>query len=165
MVQWALKFIGLALISTTAFAKGPDFSIFEVRRQLALSNDEKTEKDYYIYAGTEEGIKAGTVYDVVRRVPLYDGYQNRSLGEVTIKVAKVKVIFVDKNISIARFHTDFSRESIPILKDNYILLGDVIDVSSAAKVAENKKKIDQKPESEVKVVINSIDVTEKTFNP
>lgn len=168
MIQWTFKWIGLALVSTAAFAKGPDFTVFEVRRQLALSNSEKTEKDFYIYAGSEEGVKAGMVYDVVRRVPLYDGYQNRSLGEVTIKVAKIKVIFVDKNVSIARFHSDISREDIPILQDNYILLGDIVDVGSAEKVAGNEKKehkIEKKPENEVKVVINSVDVTEKAFNP
>lgn len=158
-----LKLLVFICVPSMALAKGPDFSVFEVRRQLALSNDEKTEKDFYIYAGSEEGMKEGAVYDVVRKVPLYDGYQNRSLGEVTIKVAKIKVIFVDKNVSIARYHEDFSRAQIPVLRDDYILLGDLVDVSSAAQVA----KVEAEPKSadEVKLVINSVDMTEKAFNP
>jgi len=167
--------IALAILFYTpfGFAKGPDFSIFEVRRQLPLSNDEKTEKDFYIYAGTEEGLKADGIYDVVRRVPLYDGFQNRSLGELNIKVAQVKIIFTDKNISIARYHKDFSRDSIPVLKDNYILLGDLIDPNSLSKSAENiptrfhdsDSVAESSEKDEVRLVINSIDLTEKAYNP
>lgn len=148
-------------------AKGPDFSIFEVRRELALSNDQKTEKDFYIYAGSDEGVKEGSVYTVVRNVPLYDGFQNRSLGEMKIKVAKVKIIFVDKNVSVARFYEGFSRESIPVLRENHILLGDMIDVSSQTSVKASKveeKEGDRQP-SGVKLVINSIDVTENSYHP
>ncbi|HAG91647.1 MAG TPA: hypothetical protein DCL41_07230 [Bdellovibrionales bacterium] len=162
-------------LSQWVMAKGPDYSIFEVRRQLALSNDEKTEKDFYIYAGKAEGIREGAVYDVVRRVPLYDGFQNRSLGEVSIKVAQVKVIFVDQNVSIARHFRDFSRAALPVLRDNYILLGDVIDPDSAKNNAGSYTPIystqdtaSNEPQQEdpnaVKLVINSIDLTDQAYS-
>jgi|FLYM01.1.fsa_nt_gi hypothetical protein len=171
MFQW-MKLTALLTFwfSAAAFAnKGPDFTIFEVRRPIALSNDEKTLKDFYIYAGSESGIKSGVVYDVVRQVPLYDGYQNRSLGEITIKVAQVKVIYVDKNVAVARYHQEFSRENLPVLLENHILLGDLVDVASESKVA-----LEQGPESEessqsVQLVINSVDlsskISSKIYNP
>lgn len=149
-----------------SFAKGPDFSVFEVRRQLALSNEEKTEKDYYIYAGSEEGVREGVVYNVVRKVPLYDGLQSRSLGDVTIKVAQVKVIYAEKNVSIARFHKEISRAHIPVLKDNYILLGDLIDLSSGKSAAgESNSQSEKVAQNQVQMVINSIDITSAESNP
>lgn len=176
--------------ASAAMAKGPDFSIFEVRRQLALSNDEKTEKDFYVYAGSEEGVKAGFVYDVVRKVPLYDGYQNRTLGEITIKVAQLRVIYVDKNVSVARYHKDFSRLALPVLKENFILLGDILDLSSQAKSADaaptpgpegapgtpaesvaqtETANVAATPAPDatqgVRLVINSVDITNSAYNP
>lgn len=166
MCRIVLKVFLYLVLPTASFAnKGPDFSIFEVRRQLALSNDEKTEKDYYIYAGSEEGVKEGTVYDVVRNVPLYDGFQNRSMGEITVKVAQLRVIFVDKNVSVARFHQDFTREGIPVLQENYILLGDLVDVKSASKVAQEEGSEKSTQTSSVQLVINSIDMTDRAYNP
>jgi len=164
LLKGVLVTSGLLWVPMVA-AKGPDFSIFEVRRQLALSNEEKTEKDYYVYAGTEDGVKEGTVYDVVRTVPLYDGVQNRSLGEMKVKVAQVKVIFADKSVSVARYYKDFSREALPVLREDYILLGDVLDVTSAAKTAANEAVPEESApaaaEQGVQLVINSVDVSEK----
>lgn len=160
-----LKLVLLGLfVATPVFAnQGPDFSIFEVRRELALSNEEKIEKDYYIYAGSDEGVKVGAVYDVVRKVPLYDGFQNRSLGEITIKVAQLKVIYASKGVSVARHYKNFSRASIPVLRDNYILLGDIVDISSESKASVEREPQSLEPElvdESVKFVINSVDVTD-----
>ncbi len=150
-------------IPISSWGQEADFTVFEVRRQLAMSNAEKTHKDYYIHAGSENGIKEGQVYDVLRKVPLYDSFRNRSVGELSIKVAKLQVIFTDKNVSVARFHQDFSRQNLPVLDDNFILLGDRLDPNSAGKMAHDQDQEPQKPETvaiaPVQVVINSVDVS------
>lgn len=156
----------LSALPASVLAQAADFSVFEVRRQLAMSNDEKTFKDFYIHAGSEDGVKEGQVYDIIRKVPLYDSYQNKSVGDISIRVAKVHVIFVDKNVCVARYHKEFSRVSIPVLDDNFIMVGDRMDLSTAAKVAENEGAPAPGPEDTmppVQVVINSIDVSEKVL--
>ena len=138
-LQVALLFSFLTS-STEALA----ISIFEARKRLPLRNGEKTQKDFYLNGGLESGLKAGMVLRVTRQVTLYDTYQNKSPGDLVIPVGELKIIFVQKGLSVARLHRIFDRQNLPVLEDNFLMVGDEVDVSSA--------RMDRAPKSQKKSV-------------
>lgn len=119
-----LTFLGS---STTAFA----VTIFEVRKRLPMKNGEKTHRDFYINGGAESGLKAGMILRVNRQVTLYDSYQNKSPGDLLIPVGELKVISAQKGVSVARLYRIFERNNLPVLEENFLMVGDEVDVGSA----------------------------------
>ena len=128
-------------------------SIFEVRRRLPMTNDEVTEKDFYINGGREKGIKPGMIVTVTRQLALYDSYQNKSPGDLVIPVGELKIVFVQKGVTVAREHSLFARKNLPVLEENFLMVGDQIDLGSArmesgeripaSEVNELKRKVSQ----------------------
>ncbi|NJM10245.1 MAG: hypothetical protein HC883_05130 [Bdellovibrionaceae bacterium] len=86
--------VTLSLIMNSALAE--ELTIFDVRKNLPMSDSEKVYRDFYINGGNEAGLSAGMIITVERRMPLYDSYQNRSAGDLQLKVAKIKIIHVQK---------------------------------------------------------------------
>ncbi len=124
----ALSLCFLGLLTATASA---DVTIFDVRKNLPMSDTEQVYRDYYISGGNESGLAVGQIITVQRRTPLYDTYQNRSAGDLLLKVAKIKIIHVQRGLAVARLHTEFGRENSPIVEDPFIMIGDRLDLSSA----------------------------------
>lgn len=126
----------MALFSTTANA----VSVFEVRKRLAMTNDEAVPRDFYLNGGVESGLKAGMIIKVTRQITPYDSYQNKSPGDLIVPVGELKIIFVQKGVSVARLHRVFDRSDLPILEDDYIMVGDEVDVGSARLESPSEKK-------------------------
>ncbi len=114
-------------------------TIFEVRKTLAMSDDDPVYRDFYVNGGSEVGLSVGAIMTVRRRLPLYDSYQNRSAGDLDLRVARVKVIHVQRGLAVVRLHSEFSREQTPLLEDNFIMVGDMIDLQSATREKVEKK--------------------------
>ena len=93
--------------SPSCFAGG-ELTVFDVRKPIALSDKEIIQKDYYINAGSEAGLQKGMIITVIRKVPLYDTYQSRSAGDLTVPVAKVRIIQVQQGNSVARFASEIA---------------------------------------------------------
>lgn len=110
-----------------------ELTIFDVRKPVAMSDKEVVQKDFYIDSGSEAGLQKGMIVTVVRKVPLYDTYQSRSAGDLKVEVAKVKIIQVQQGLSVARFAANIPRADIPILEEDYIMIGDRLDMSTATK--------------------------------
>lgn len=85
-----MRMILFAAIFLSVFATAGELTIFDVRKPIALSDKEAPVKDYYINAGAEAGLQKGMIITVMRKVPLYDNYQSRSAGDLTVPVAKSK---------------------------------------------------------------------------
>jgi hypothetical protein len=132
----SLKYILLLILPMSAWA---DLTIFDVRKNLAMSNTDPVYRDYIINGGSESGLSVGMLVNVQRRLPLYDSYQNRSAGDLHLKVARIKIIHVQKGLAVARLQSEFTREATPILEDNFIMVGDQIDLSSAGPDKAEKK--------------------------
>lgn len=128
---------------TVPFAQAADLTIFDARKPIAMSDKDKPAKDFYINGGNESGLRSGTILTVVRRIPLYDSYQNRSSGDLTVPVAKVIIIHVQPGLSVARFYSEISRLENPILEEPFIMIGDRLDLSTATK---EKKDAESAPE-------------------
>jgi hypothetical protein len=169
-----MKSILMTLLLIAGAAHADDLTIFDVRKNLPMSDTEKVYRDFYINGGSEAGLSAGTIITVERRMPLYDNYQNRSAGDLNLKVAKIKIIHVQKGISVARLFSEFTRDNAPLLEDNFIMVGDRLDMNSAtsekdSKKAENESAPEQRaasprPES-AQIVVNSVKVTDEAPAP
>lgn len=133
-------FIFCLLMSLPLMAMADDITIFDVRKNLPMSDDEKVFRDFYINAGNEAGLSVGMVITVQRRLPLYDSYSNRSAGDLQLQVAKIKIIHVQKGLAVARLHSEFTREGAPILEDNFIMVGDRLDLATATTDKGDKGK-------------------------
>lgn len=126
-----------------SLANAEDIQVFDMRKSLALSDQEAVFRDFYLSKGLEAGLRPGMIVTVKRKLPLYDTIHNRSAGDLSVAVARIKIIHVEKNLAVARSHSDFDREDLPLLEDNYIMIGDEVDLSSATtegKIKGQKKE-------------------------
>lgn len=168
-----MKCIFVILLTLTNAAYANDLTIFDVRKNLAMSDTEKVYRDFYINGGSEAGLSAGMIVTVERRMPLYDNYQNRSAGDLQLKVAKIRIIHVQKGIAVARLMSEFTRENAPLLEDNFIMVGDRLDMNSATsegKKAEGESS-GQEPVAQsfksdsAHIVVNSVKISDELQAP
>jgi hypothetical protein len=138
-----LKYLIVILLPLQAWA---DLTIFDVRQNLPMSESDPVFRDYIIDGGSESGLSVGMLLTVQRRLPLYDSYQNHSAGDLLLKVARIKIIYVQKGMAVARLHSEFTREATPLLEDGFIMVGDHIDLSSAS--SEKKAEASAPSESQ-----------------
>lgn len=123
--RWILLFFIPTLVNA-------ELTVFDVRKNIAMSNTDPVYRDFYINGGSESGLSTGMIITVTRRLPLYDNYQNRSAGDLNVKVAKIKIIHVQRGLAVGRLHAEFTREGSPLLEDPFIMVGDRLDVGSAS---------------------------------
>lgn len=142
-ISFLATFVRLALLAFFLFspylvAQQKDVTIFDSRKNITLADDEPAYRDFYLNGGTEMGIQTGMVIDVTRAISLYDAYQNRSPGELLVRVGQVRIIHVQGGLSVARAYSLYSREDRPMLEDDFIMIGDRLDLGSA-KMESNLK--------------------------
>lgn len=118
----------LFLVSKFAFA---DINIVDVRRNIPLSDQEPTYQDFYINGGTSDGLKKNLVVDVVRSMGIRDSSGAQSYGEISIPVAKVRILAAFAKVSVARLYQPLSREEFPMLEQAAIMNGDKIEIKGS----------------------------------
>jgi hypothetical protein len=127
------------LIGHTVFAK--EATIFDERRPLAMENDQVLPKDYFINAGSNDGLKPGVILTIYRHQTLYDVYQNKSPGDLIVAVGELKIIHAQGDISVARLESLHKHDDYPNVEFDAIMVGDKVDLGSARmashKTAEN----------------------------
>ena len=130
--MFAKGFVGFILlivgISTPSRA---ELWIFDSRRPIALSDEEHPPRDYFINGGTDQGLKAGLIVTVRRRLTMYDSLENRSPGDLIVPVGKIKIIHSQKGLSVARLHSLTKGSIGPALEDHFLMVGDRLDLGSA----------------------------------
>lgn len=169
-----LSFLKYALVLLLPVQVWADLTIFEVRKNLPMSDSDPIYRDFIINGGSEAGLSVGMLLTVQRRLPLYDSYQNRSAGDLQLKVARIKIIHVQPGLAVARLHSDFTREGTPLLEDNFVMIGDHLDLSSASSdkkaeapaeapqptaAQEPKPKPMQSAQTTAQIVVNTVDLS------
>ena len=136
--------INLSILVFSAFdlAFAKEVTVFDVRRPLAMDNSEQPPKDYYINAGSKDGLKSGMVLSVNRRSTLYDQYQNKSPGDLIVLVGVIRLIHVQEDISVARLEKIESRDKLPTIDFDAIMMGDKVDLNSAKMKAANTDSLE-----------------------
>ncbi len=115
-----------------SFAGSKEVHIFDIRKNLQMKNDDPVYHDYYINAGALDGLKPNVILTVVRRVPVHDTYSNESQDDLIVPVGRIKLLHVQKNISLGRRLEVKSQGLGPVLDYQAIMLGDRIPLSSAS---------------------------------
>ena len=110
-------------------AHAAEFFITSVIRDFPMRAGEKLYKDYYVNAGTNNGLREGAFIEAVRKVPIFDNINSKLLGDTGIKIARLKIIHVDKNVSIARMVKFYDKETTPQTGFDDVMIGDLIRVA------------------------------------
>lgn len=166
-----MKTCSLFLLGLFAFQAAADLTIFDTRRTLRMADSDPVYHDYYINGGNEAGLQTGMVITVRRKLPLYDNYANHSAGDLQLKVARVKIIHVQKGLAVARLQSEFTRENAPLLEDPFIMVGDNLDISTAThdgkKESANSEPAPAEPTAKTEstgkpiaqITVNSVDLS------
>ena len=114
--------------AVTAFAN--DYHIYGVQKKLQMSPDDSVIKDYYINAGTIQGLKKGAILKVFRRISMQDVFRNQTQDAIEVPVAEIKILFADRTMSVGRLHKNFRDDEFPVLNPDTIITGDKLDIKS-----------------------------------
>ncbi len=129
--RWALSLGGIATLALLAAlsqrAAADDFVIYSVQRAMDFGNvGETPQKDYYINMGSLQGIRKGTVLEVLRREPTFDVRNEKLYKDVTFPFARLKVIHVESNAAIARLEKMIPVDQAPTIIPPAIMMGDLV---------------------------------------
>jgi hypothetical protein len=120
-----------------SFAK--TVSVFDVRKNIPMGPNDSVYTDYYINGGSNSGLKEGMILSVNRKFSVNDAQSNKAYGDVSIPVAKIQVIHVQFEISIARLYKPMNRKNMPFLEHDTVMSGDILDLTTAAMTDGEKK--------------------------
>lgn len=123
-MKWILV---LALLAMHSLASADEISIFEVRRNIPLSDTDPVYKDFYVKNGDGAKLKKNQVYNVTRKVTLRDASGSQVMGEIQAPVGQLKIIAVYGKIAVAREVKVFTREELPMLDNPWFMIGDSLE--------------------------------------
>jgi hypothetical protein len=103
-----------------------EVSIFSVNKTLSMGPKDTVYRDYYLNGGTEDGFRRGMLVTVVRRVPVHDLSRNRALGDLRVPVAKLKLVYVNHNISVGRVDKLIRPVNLPATEFAAVMVGDTV---------------------------------------
>lgn len=122
-----VTFLTIGTIPTKAHAT--DFFVTAVIRDFPMKAGEVLYKDFYINAGTSNGLRKGLVIEAARKLAHYDNINSKLSGDTQVKIAKLKIIHVDKTSAIARLVKMYEKESTPLAGYDSVMIGDQIEVA------------------------------------
>lgn len=126
----------LTLAPRFAFAQSTPPSVFDVRRNIPLSDTAPIYRDYYLTGGSSSGLRANTVVTAYRKLALRDAGGSQVLGEINVPVAQLRVLFVNDKVAVARELKAADRERVPMLEQPWVLVGDLIETKGAVAFRE-----------------------------
>jgi hypothetical protein len=142
-IMQATAIIFSLIFSVSIFAhkaEAKEVQVIDIRKNLQLSSTEPVFTDYYLNAGNDLGIKPGTTFVLYRRVNVIDRLGSNQGRALSLPVGKIKIIYVSKDLSVARVEKLEENKSTPILEHRGVMLGDLINVGSAEMSNEDPKE-------------------------
>lgn len=121
----------LMVITTQSALRAAELKVVDVRRNIPLSDDEPPVKDFYINGGAKDGLKPNLVVTAVRKTSVRDASGTQNIGELSVPVAQLRVVFVQDNISVAREHKSLSRDELPMVEQVGVMSGDYLDLKGS----------------------------------
>lgn len=119
----------VALLGLQSLAKADEISIFEVRRNIPLSDNDPVYKDFYIKGAESGKLKKNQTYTVTRKVTMRDAAGSQVMGEIQAPVGQLKIIAIYGKIAVAREVKLFTREELPMLDNPWFMIGDSLDMN------------------------------------
>ncbi|MCB0368345.1 MAG: hypothetical protein KDD45_02630 [Bdellovibrionales bacterium] len=134
-----MKIILSLLLIFSLASQADEMSIFEVRRNIPLSDSEPVYKDFYLKGNESTGLKRNLVVQVYRKMILRDSAGAQVMGEIAVPIGQLKIIAIYGKISIAREYKNYSRADLPMLEEPWFMIGDFIDLKESF-LDKSKKK-------------------------
>ena len=125
----ALQMTVLVSVLGATGAQATEFFVTSVIREFPMKAGEAQYKDYYINAGSNNGLHKGLIIEAVRRMPAYDNINSKLIGDTPVKIARLKLIHVDKGVSVARLVKFYEKENTPLAGFDSVMIGDFIEVA------------------------------------
>lgn len=110
--------------------------VIEVRKNIALSKNDKVYKNFFINGGGKLGLKKGMIVDVLRRLPMHDPIKNISVGDLRVKVGELEIVQGDEYLSVGKLVSSENPENRAVLDYDAVMVGDRLDLAS---VRESKQ--------------------------
>lgn len=131
MVKGFLAFAILQIltIQTAQSEVIKDYVIFDFRKTLPLNSSQPVLRDYYINMGSQQGVSVGSLVNVIRRTPVIDIYRNKTQGDLLIQIGRLRIIHVEKTMSVGRIEKEADTRQIPVVQFEKVMLGDRVELS------------------------------------
>lgn len=126
-----MKIIFTLFLTFSLNSIADEMSIFEVRRNIPLSDDAPIYKDFYIKGSDSTGLKKNLVVQVNRKMTLRDSSGSQVMGEILAPIGQLKIIAVYGKIAVAREYKNYTREELPMLETPWFMIGDSIDLKES----------------------------------
>ena len=107
-----------------------------MRKTLPLSEQDPIYYDYYLSGGSERGIKPGALVSVFRRKWMGGDSNHQKEEMLVVEVGKLRVIHVQKGLSVARLYDVPSEKEVPTLWNRGIMMGDLVQLSTKTSPGE-----------------------------
>lgn len=133
-MRWFVSFFTIlaTLVMIAEHAAAQEFTVYGVYKALDLGNaNEIPQKDFYVNMGKSNGVREGTVLEVMRRTPTYDAVSEKLYKEVTYPIAKLKVIHSENNAAIARLDKLLPPEKTPATNPRAVMVGDLVKIAGS----------------------------------
>ena len=106
-----------------------DYRVFGIRNDFPMSDGQALFRDVYVNMGTRQGIKKGSLLEASRVVTSIDELNRKSGPNISFRIARLKVIHADTEISVARVVETLPLESTPLGSYSGVIVGDEVDVA------------------------------------
>lgn len=124
-----LMMAAAGLVAHSAPAEASEFVVYSVYKGLNYGNPgEIPQKDFYVNMGSENGVRKGSVLEVVRRTATYDLSSQKLYKDVNYPIGTLKVIHVEGNAAIARLDKMIPADQMPASNPPAILVGDTVRI-------------------------------------
>ncbi|MBI2606925.1 MAG: hypothetical protein HYW49_12700 [Deltaproteobacteria bacterium] len=120
---------GLLFVIAPTLTSHAEFFVTSVIRDVPMKQGEAQYKDFYINAGTNNGLQKGVFLDALRKMAVFDNINSKLAGNTPVKIARLKVIHVDKSVCVARLVKFYEKETTPLAGFDNVMIGDLIEVS------------------------------------
>ncbi|MFK8138307.1 MAG: hypothetical protein AB8E15_08110 [Bdellovibrionales bacterium] len=151
-----ILYVAMMLLMLTSYTeKVFATSVFFIKKNIKMSNSEPVRHDFYLNAGANNGLKAGMVITVTRKVPFQDAVVLNISEELSVPVAELELIHVQGGLSVARLSKSLVSEGTPILDYSNVMIGDTINLGSKKWPKKRSRKNAAKPKPKSKAVGSS----------
>ncbi|RZA07313.1 MAG: hypothetical protein EOP11_08035 [Proteobacteria bacterium] len=118
----------LTLLPLDAYADG--FQVFGIKSDYTMKDEDARYRDVYVNMGTSQGLKKGSQLDAFRTVTTVDELNHRVGKNISYKIAKLKIIHADSDVSVARVLSMEAADVTPVGSYASVMVGDRVEAGS-----------------------------------
>jgi hypothetical protein len=132
----ATRFLGFAALTAAIAlpftAESAEFVVYSVYKAIDLGNPgEVPQKDFYVNMGSANGLHDGSTLEVIRKVATYDLLSEKLYKDISFPIARLKVIHVEPNASVARLEQLLPADKTPAIANRAVMVGDAVQITNS----------------------------------